>query len=145
MLTSFSDDEALFGAIMAGAAGYLLKQVTDADLTGAVRTVAAGGTLLAPGVAATVLARLRRGGAQDPRYVSVSPQERRILELVTEGLTNREIAGAAASGREDGEELRLVGPAQAGLRPPNRGGRVRHPPATRLTALISPTPQRGTP
>jgi DNA-binding NarL/FixJ family response regulator len=93
MLTSFSDDEALFGAIMAGAAGYLLKQVTDADLTGAVRTVAAGGTLLAPGVAATVLARLRRGGAQDPRYVSVSPQERRILELVTEGLTNREIAG----------------------------------------------------
>jgi DNA-binding NarL/FixJ family response regulator len=93
MLTSFSDDEALFGAIMASAVGYLLKQVTGADLTGAVRTVAAGGTLLAPKVAATVLARLRRGGAREPRYASLSPQERRILELVTEGLTNREIAG----------------------------------------------------
>jgi DNA-binding NarL/FixJ family response regulator len=93
MLTSFSDDEALFGAIMAGAAGYLLKQVTGTELTGAVRTVAGGGSLLAPGVAATVLARLRRGGAQDPRYASLSPQERRILELITEGLINREIAG----------------------------------------------------
>jgi DNA-binding NarL/FixJ family response regulator len=94
MLTSFSDDEALFGAIMAGAAGYLLKQVTGGELVGAVRTVAGGRSLLSPGVAATVLARLRRGGeAQDPRYASLSPQERRILALITEGLTNREIAG----------------------------------------------------
>ena len=94
MLTSFSDDEALFGAIMAGAAGYLLKQVTGSELIGAVRTVADGGTLLEPGVVATVLARLRRGGgAEDPRYASLSPQERRILELITEGLINREIAG----------------------------------------------------
>jgi len=94
MLTSFSDDEALSGAIMAGAAGYLLKQVTGSELIGAVRTVAGGETLLAPGVVATVLARLRRGGgAQDPRYASLSPQERRILALITEGLTNREIAG----------------------------------------------------
>jgi DNA-binding NarL/FixJ family response regulator len=94
MLTSFSDDEALFGAIMAGAAGYLLKQVTGGELVGAVRAVAGGGTLLAPGVVATVLARLRRGGgAQDPRYASLSPQERRVLVLITQGLTNREIAG----------------------------------------------------
>jgi DNA-binding NarL/FixJ family response regulator len=94
MLTSFSDDEALFGAIIAGAAGYLLKQVTGGELVGAVRAVAGGGTLLAPGVVATVLARLRRGGgAQDPRYASLSPQERRVLVLITEGLTNREIAG----------------------------------------------------
>jgi DNA-binding NarL/FixJ family response regulator len=94
MLTSFSDDEALFGAIMAGAAGYLLKQVTGGELVRAVRAVAGGGTLLAPGVVATVLARLRRGGGeQDPRYASLSPQERRVLVLITEGLTNREIAG----------------------------------------------------
>jgi two-component system, NarL family, response regulator DevR len=94
MLTSYSDDEALFGAIMAGAAGYLLKQVTGSDLISAVHTLAAGGSLLNPGVAATVLARLQRGGDdQDPRYAALSPQERRILELITAGLTNREIAG----------------------------------------------------
>jgi two-component system, NarL family, response regulator DevR len=94
MLTSYSDDEALFGAIMAGAAGYVLKQVTGSDLVSAVRTLAAGGSLLDPGVVATVLARLRRGGGeQDPRYATLTPQERRILELITQGLTNREIAG----------------------------------------------------
>jgi DNA-binding NarL/FixJ family response regulator len=93
MLTSYSDDEALFGAIMAGASGYMLKQVSGSDLVSAVRTLAAGGSLLDPGVIATVLARLRRGGGeQDPRYATLSPQERRILELITEGLTNREIA-----------------------------------------------------
>ena len=93
MLTSFSDDEALFGAIMAGAAGYLLKQVTGTDLIGAVRTVASGGSLLDPRATAVVLERLRRGGEpEDPRYAALSPQERRILDLVGEGLTNREIA-----------------------------------------------------
>ncbi|HEX5116121.1 MAG TPA: response regulator transcription factor [Pseudonocardiaceae bacterium] len=93
MLTSYSDDEALFGAIMAGAAGYMLKQVTGSDLVSAVRTLAAGGSLLDPGVVATVLARLRCGGGeQDPRYATLSPQERRILDLITSGLTNREIA-----------------------------------------------------
>lgn len=92
MLTSYSDDEALFGAIMAGASGYLLKQVAGVDLVGAVRTVAAGGSLLDPRATATVLERLRTGDAPaDPRYDSLSPQERRILELVAEGLTNRQI------------------------------------------------------
>ena len=92
MLTSFSDDEALFGAIMAGAAGYLLKQVTGTDLIGAVRTVAAGGSLLDPRATARVLERLRRGGEpDDPRFASLSPQERRILDLIAEGLTNRQI------------------------------------------------------
>jgi DNA-binding NarL/FixJ family response regulator len=87
MLTSFSDDEALFGAIMAGASGYLLKQVTGTDLIGAVRTVAAGGSLL-------VLERLRRGDEpEDPRFASLSPQERRILALIADGLTNRQIGG----------------------------------------------------
>jgi DNA-binding NarL/FixJ family response regulator len=92
MLTSYSDDEALFGAIMAGAAGYLLKQVAGVDLVGAVRMVAAGGSLLDPKATAAVLERLRRGiEPSDPRYESLSPQERRILGLIADGLTNRQI------------------------------------------------------
>jgi DNA-binding NarL/FixJ family response regulator len=93
MLTSFSDDEALFGAIMAGAAGYLLKQISGMDLVSAVRTVAVGGSLLDAQVAATVMSMLRgESGAGDPRYASLSPQEQRVLELIAKGLTNREIA-----------------------------------------------------
>jgi DNA-binding NarL/FixJ family response regulator len=92
MLTSYSDDEALFGAIMAGASGYLLKQVTGTNLLGAVRAVAAGGSLLDPKATAVVLERLRRGDEPtDPRYESLSPQERRILSLIADGLTNRQI------------------------------------------------------
>jgi DNA-binding NarL/FixJ family response regulator len=92
MLTSYSDDEALFGAIMAGASGYLLKQVAGTDLVGAVRTVAAGGSLLDPNATAVVLDRLRKGNEpEDPRYASLSPQERRILGLIADGLTNRQI------------------------------------------------------
>jgi DNA-binding NarL/FixJ family response regulator len=92
MLTSYSDDEALFGAIMAGAAGYLLKQVTGVDLVGAVRTIAAGGSLLDPRATAVVLERLRKGEEpSDPRYASLSPQEKRILSLIADGLTNRQI------------------------------------------------------
>jgi DNA-binding NarL/FixJ family response regulator len=92
MLTSYSDDEALFGAIMAGAAGYLLKQVTGVDLIGAVRTVAAGGSLLDPKATSVVLERLRKGDQPaDPRYESLSPQERRILGFIADGLTNRQI------------------------------------------------------
>jgi DNA-binding NarL/FixJ family response regulator len=94
MLTSYSDDEALFGAIMAGAAGYLLKQVTGVDLVGAVRTIAAGGSLLDPRATAVVLERLRKGDEpSDPRYASLSPQEKRILSLIADGLTNRQIGG----------------------------------------------------
>lgn len=93
MLTSFSDDEALFGAIMAGAAGYLLKQISGMDLVSAVRTVAAGGSLLDARVTATVMSRLRgESGDGDPRYALLSPQEQRVLELIAKGLTNREIA-----------------------------------------------------
>ena len=92
MLTSYSDDEALFGAIMAGASGYLLKQVTGVDLVGAVRIVSAGGSLLDPRATGLVLDRLRRGAEpEDPRFASLSPQERRILELIADGLTNRQI------------------------------------------------------
>jgi DNA-binding NarL/FixJ family response regulator len=92
MLTSYSDDEALFGAIMAGASGYLLKQVTGTDLVGAVRTLAAGGSLLDPKATQVVLERLRKGAEpEDPRFASLSPQEKRILELIADGLTNRQI------------------------------------------------------
>ncbi|SDC13930.1 response regulator [Actinokineospora iranica] len=94
MLTSFSDDEALFGAIMAGAAGYMLKQVSGGELVSAVRTLAGGGSLLDAGVTATVLERLRAGRVEDPRYRSLSQQERKILDLIAEGMTNRQIAGA---------------------------------------------------
>ena len=92
MLTSHSDDEALFGAIMAGAAGYLLKQVSGVGLIGAIRAVAAGGSLLDPTAAATVLERMRRGWMpDDPRYATLSPQERRILDHIADGRANRQI------------------------------------------------------
>jgi two-component system, NarL family, response regulator DevR len=90
MLTSFSDDEALFDAILAGAAGYVLKQIRGSDLIGAVRTVAAGGSLLDPRATAAVLERMRSPKADDP-LKDLTEQERRILELIGEGLTNREI------------------------------------------------------
>ena len=89
MLTSFSDDDALFDAIMAGAAGYVLKQIRGTDLIGAVRTVAAGGSLLDAKAAASLMARMREPKA-DP-LAGLTDQERRILELIGEGLTNREI------------------------------------------------------
>jgi len=91
MLTSFADDEALFDSILAGAAGYVLKQVRGADILGAVRTVAAGGSLLDPGTTARVMQRLRdQAQASDP-LAGLSEQERRVLELIGEGLTNRQI------------------------------------------------------
>jgi two-component system, NarL family, response regulator DevR len=92
MLTSFSDDEALFQAIMAGAAGYVLKQIRSHDLVDAVRRVAAGQNLLDPAVTARVLDRLRRGPDEDERIARLSDQERQVLDLLSEGLTNRQIA-----------------------------------------------------
>jgi DNA-binding NarL/FixJ family response regulator len=91
MLTSFGDDEALFDAIMAGAAGYVLKQIRGTDLVGAVRTVASGQSLLDPEAASRVMRRMRdQAGRADP-LASLTGQERRILELIGEGLTNRQI------------------------------------------------------
>jgi DNA-binding NarL/FixJ family response regulator len=92
MLTSYQDDEALFNAIMAGASGYLLKQVRGTDLVDAIRTVAAGGSLLDPAVTQRVLERIRTGADREPEELKVlTPQERRILELVAQGMTNRQI------------------------------------------------------
>ena len=104
MLTSFDDDEALFDAIMAGAAGYVLKQINGADLVAAVRTVASGTSMLDPRTTSRVMARLR--GPQDAPSAGkpeappsagseldrLSPRERQIVELIGEGMTNREIA-----------------------------------------------------
>ena len=91
MLTSFADDEALFEAIMAGAAGYVLKQVRGSDILGAVRTVASGGSLLDPKTTARVMERLRNPAPENDPLEGLSEQERRILELIGEGLTNRQI------------------------------------------------------
>lgn len=92
ILTSFADDEALFQAIMAGAAGYVLKQIRSSELVDAVRRVAAGQSLLDPVVTARVLERIRAGPRQDERIARLSPQELQVLELLAEGLTNRQIA-----------------------------------------------------
>jgi DNA-binding NarL/FixJ family response regulator len=91
MLTSFGDDEALFDAIMAGAAGYVLKQIRGTDLVGAVRTVASGESMLDPEAASKVLARMRDQAAKTDPLAGLTPQERKILELIGEGLTNRQI------------------------------------------------------
>ena len=91
ILTSYDDDDALFAAIMAGAAGYVLKQVHGTDLVDAIRRVAAGQSLLDPAVTSRVLERLREGPRRDPRLASLTDQERRVLDLVAEGLTNRQI------------------------------------------------------
>lgn len=97
MLTSFDDDEALFDAIMAGAAGYVLKQINGADLIAAVRTVASGTSMLDPRTTARVMARLRgpEHGPEEPELSELdqlTARERQILDLIGEGLTNREIA-----------------------------------------------------
>ncbi len=93
ILTSYEDDEALFAAIMAGASGYVLKQIRGTDLIEAVRRVAAGQSLLDPAVTQRVLERIR-SGVEEPRELkALTEQERRILEYVAEGMTNREIAG----------------------------------------------------
>jgi len=93
MLTSFADDEALFSSIMAGASGYVLKQVRSGELLRAIRAVGAGESLLDPAVTTAVLDRLRKGKhlLRDEKLARLSPQEERILTLVADGRTNKEI------------------------------------------------------
>ena len=100
MLTSFADDEALFSSIMAGASGYVLKQVAGGELVRAIRAVGAGESLLDPAVTKSVLDRLRKGKhlMRDERLARLSPQEERILTLIADGKTNKEV----------GEELHLA-------------------------------------
>jgi DNA-binding NarL/FixJ family response regulator len=91
MLTSFGDDEALFDAIMAGAAGYVLKQIRGTDLVGAVRTIASGHSLLDPEAASRVMRRMREQAQRTDPLSGLTEQERKILELIGEGMTNRQI------------------------------------------------------
>ena len=92
MLTSFDDDEALFEAIVAGAAAYVLKQVKGNDIVDAIRKVGAGASLLDPALTTRVMDRLRAGAVEAPRLAGLSPQERKILELLADGKSNRQIA-----------------------------------------------------
>jgi two-component system, NarL family, response regulator DevR len=95
MLTSFADDEAMFASIMAGASGYVLKQIRGSDLVASIRRVAAGESLLDPFVTARVLERLRNPQPKEPDpLAALSAQERRILDLIAEGKTNRQIGEA---------------------------------------------------
>ena len=91
ILTSYDDDEALFAAILAGAAGYVLKQIGGNDLIDGVRRVAAGQSLLDPALTARVLERVRKGPEAHEELASLTEQERKILALIAEGLTNRQI------------------------------------------------------
>jgi len=92
MLTSYADDEALFASIMAGSSGYVLKQVGGNSLVDDVRRVAGGESLLDPALTDRVLRRLRDGPEEEPLLASLTRQERRILDLIAEGKTNRQIA-----------------------------------------------------
>ncbi|MCX6394908.1 MAG: response regulator transcription factor [Propionibacteriales bacterium] len=91
ILTSYDDDEALFSAIMAGAAGYVLKEIKSSDLLSAIRHVAAGQSLIDPSLTARVLDRVRNPTTIAPELADLTEQELKLLEFITEGLTNREI------------------------------------------------------
>ena len=93
MLTSYADDEALFASILAGAAGYLLKDARGQTVLEAIAAVADGRSLLDPTVTGKVLERVRKGKEEDPGLASLTEQERKVLEHVAEGKTNREIGG----------------------------------------------------
>jgi two-component system response regulator DevR len=94
ILTSYDDDEAIFAAVLAGAAGYVLKQIRGSNLIDAVRQVAAGHSLLDPRVTERVLDRIRGGAPIDPRLAALNVQERSILDLIANGMTNRQIGEA---------------------------------------------------
>jgi DNA-binding NarL/FixJ family response regulator len=91
ILTSYDDDEALFGAIMAGASGYVLKEIRGAELVDAVRHVASGESLIDPKLTRTLLERIRNGPRTAPELAGLTDQEVTLLNLIAEGLTNREI------------------------------------------------------
>ncbi len=91
ILTSYDDDEALFAAIMAGAAGYVLKEIRGSDLVDGIRRVASGQSLIDPALTAKVLERVRKGPSVAPELAELTDQERKLLSLIAEGLTNRQI------------------------------------------------------
>ena len=127
MLTSYPDEEAVLSAIVAGASGYLLKQIRARDLMTALETVGRGGSLLDPAVTEKVLERVRRiaTGGQSDELAALTAQEQRILLLVAEGKTNKEIAVRDLPVGQDGEELRELDPLEAQPGAPGPGGGVR--------------------
>ena len=150
MLTSFSDDEALFTAIMAGAAGYLLKQVSGMDLVSAVRRLAAGESLLDPALTTAVLDRLRRPAEQDESPVPVADRAGAEDPRPDRGGQDQPAdRRETVPGREDGEELRLRVAPQTRHGPPDRGGRLRGRTraapavAVRVPRSWTSVPQRG--
>lgn len=94
ILTSYADEEAMMTSVMAGASGYLLKEIRAADLVGDVRKVAEGASLLDPKLTQRVLDRMRQGDGEDPVLAQLTTQERKVLDLIAEGRTNRQIADA---------------------------------------------------
>jgi DNA-binding NarL/FixJ family response regulator len=140
VLTSYDDDDALFAAIMAGASGYVLKQISGGDLVMAVRRVAAGQSLLDPAVTDRVLRRLREGSERDPLTQHLTPKEEQVLELVAQGMTNRQIAerlGVAEKTVKNyvstllaklGVQSRTQAAVMAARRPGSRGRRLDRPP-----------------
>ncbi|MCU1533725.1 MAG: DNA-binding response regulator [Glaciihabitans sp.] len=91
ILTAYDDDEAIYAAVIAGAAGYVLKDIRGSGLVDSVRSVAAGRSLLDPSLTAKVIERMRGGGSRDSRLESLSAREKQIMTLIADGLTNREI------------------------------------------------------
>ena len=133
MLTSFADDEAMYASVMAGAAGYVLKQIKARDLIEDVKKVATGASLMDPRAVARVVERIANPPQGDPSLSSLSPQEARILDLIADGKTNKQIAEAMFLLGEHGEELRHGTAAQAqgqqaAPRPPST------PPSSRIRA-----------
>jgi DNA-binding NarL/FixJ family response regulator len=92
MLTSYADDEALFSAIMAGAAGYVLKEIGGSDLLGDIRRVSQGASLIDTTLSKDIFDRLRKSQKTEARLSSLSPQERKVLDLIAQGRSNRQIA-----------------------------------------------------
>ena len=107
MLTSYSDDDALFSSIMAGASGYVLKEVGSGDLLGDIRRVSQGMSLLDPALTQELFDRLRKDQEAESRLTVLTPQERRVLELIAQGQSNRQIA----------EQLFLAEATRSGIGP----------------------------
>ena len=127
MLTSYPDEEAVLSAIVAGASGYLLKQVRARDLVAALEAVGRGESLLDPAVTEKVLERVRRiaAGTYQDELAQLTAQEQKILLLVAEGKTNKEIAARGLPVGQDGQELRELDPVEAEPRAPRPGRGVR--------------------
>ena len=140
MLTSFADDEALFGAIMAGASGYLLKQVRGTDLVDAIRKVGRGESLLDPAMTARVLERLR--APEKNELAALTDQERRVLGSRRRGPDEPADRRANVPRREDGQELRVEPAVEARYEPAQRSGCVRGTPRRAPAPPRPVAPQR---